>query len=87
MAFGLVHGLGFASALGELHLNQSSILRALVGFNVGVEFGQAIIVAITLPIVIGLQRNPVTRRFAIPTGASTIFIAGSYWFIRRAFGI
>ena len=87
MGFGLVHGLGFASALGELHLNQSSLLRALVGFNLGVEVGQAIIVAIALPVVMGLQRNQSTRPYAIPTAASMIFLAGSYWFVRRAFAI
>src|SRR5437588_1439210 len=38
--FGLVHGLGFASALTELGLNGTELVRALVGFNLGVEIGQ-----------------------------------------------
>jgi hypothetical protein len=85
--FGLVHGLGFASALAELHLDRSSILKALVGFNVGVELGQAVIVAIALPTLYLLQRPAASRRFAVPTLAFFIFSAGSYWFVRRAFGI
>jgi len=85
LLFGLVHGLGFASALSELHLDRSSLLKALVGFNVGVEMGQAIIVAFTLPLVSLLHLYAPTRRFAVPACAFGIFAAGSFWFIQRAF--
>jgi HupE / UreJ protein len=37
MIFGLIHGLGFASALTELDLARDALVRALIGFNVGVE--------------------------------------------------
>ncbi len=84
--FGLVHGLGFASALAELHLDQSSLLKALVGFNIGVEAGQAVIVAMMLPLLLFLRRYQVGRRYVVPTFAYAILIAGTYWFIRRAFG-
>jgi hypothetical protein len=44
--FGLIHGLGFASALRELGLPRASLARSLVSFNVGVELGQlAVVVA------------------------------------------
>jgi hydrogenase/urease accessory protein HupE len=39
-AFGLIHGLGFASALRQLQLPPSSTVWALLGFNLGVEIGQ-----------------------------------------------
>ena len=39
--FGLVHGLGFAGALGELGLPQNAYLLSLIMFNVGVELGSA----------------------------------------------
>ena len=87
LAFGLVHGLGFASALSELHLDRSSLLKALVGFNGGVELGQAIIVAIALPLLFLLKNPLATRRFVVPALASLILVVGSYWFVRRAFAI
>ncbi|MBA2480201.1 MAG: HupE/UreJ family protein [Planctomycetes bacterium] len=39
-AFGLVHGLGFAGALKDLHLPTTGILKPLIAFNLGVELGQ-----------------------------------------------
>lgn len=41
-AFGLVHGLGFASVLRDIGLPQTQVLAGLVGFNVGVEVGQVV---------------------------------------------
>ena len=48
-AFGLVHGLGFASVLKGLELPQDSLLTAMVSFNLGVEAGQLGIIALLLP--------------------------------------
>ena len=42
--FGLVHGLGFAGALGSLGLPQNAYLLSLVMFNVGVELGQLTVI-------------------------------------------
>jgi hypothetical protein len=47
-AFGLIHGLGFAGALGEIGLPQGQLVPALVCFNVGVELGQLAFVAALL---------------------------------------
>jgi hypothetical protein len=49
--FGLMHGLGFAGALAEVGLPQSSIPVALLFFNVGVEIGQLLFVAAVLTVV------------------------------------
>ena len=49
--FGLVHGLGFAGALAEVGLPQSSIPLALLFFNVGVEIGQLLFVAAVLAVI------------------------------------
>ncbi|WP_206046906.1 HupE/UreJ family protein [Mangrovimicrobium sediminis] len=46
--FGLLHGLGFAAALGEIGLPQSAVPAALLFFNVGVEIGQLLFVAAVL---------------------------------------
>jgi hypothetical protein len=85
MAFGLVHGFGFASALADLHLAKSSLAGALVGFNVGVELGQAAIVAVLAPLIAMMRRRAFFRRYAIPAGAGGIFCCGITWFVQRAF--
>src|SRR5581483_12501783 len=55
-AFGLIHGLGFASALTELGLPRAAMVRALIGFNVGVELGQLAFVAVVMPPLLWLGR-------------------------------
>jgi hypothetical protein len=50
-AFGLVHGLGFAGALRGLALARERLLPTLLGFNVGVELGQLLVVAAVVPFV------------------------------------
>jgi len=47
-AFGLLHGLGFAGALAEVGLPQTAVPLALLMFNVGVEIGQLLFVAVLL---------------------------------------
>src|SRR4029077_17207017 len=50
--FGLVHGFGFASTLAALDLPRKNLALALLGFNLGVEVGQALVVALLLPLLI-----------------------------------
>ncbi|HEV2548750.1 MAG TPA: HupE/UreJ family protein [Stellaceae bacterium] len=82
--FGLVHGLGFADALIELALTGWPLARALIGFNVGVELGQAIAIAVALPVLLYLARLPHAR--LIYRGTS-LFVAsaGAYWLVQRLF--
>lgn len=54
--FGLVHGFGFAGALAEVGVPAGSVASALIGFNLGVEMGQALVVAIALPLLVGLRK-------------------------------
>jgi hypothetical protein len=44
--FGLLHGLGFASVLGEFGLPAGAFIPALIGFNIGVEIGQLAVIAV-----------------------------------------
>jgi hypothetical protein len=44
-AFGLLHGLGFAGVLTEFGLSPAHFASGLIGFNIGVEFGQLAVVA------------------------------------------
>jgi hypothetical protein len=48
LAFGLLHGLGFAGALAEVGLPQAEIPLALFAFNIGIELGQLLVVALLL---------------------------------------
>ncbi|WP_425102089.1 HupE/UreJ family protein [Tropicibacter sp. S64] len=54
--FGLLHGLGFASVLGEFGLPQDQFFPALIGFNVGVEIGQLTVIALAFLLVVLAQR-------------------------------
>ena len=58
LELGLLHGLGFASALGELRLPHDHPPAALASFNLGVEAGQLSVVALVLLPVRWLQRQP-----------------------------
>jgi len=88
--FGLLHGLGFAGALAEIGLPESTALLALFLFNVGIEVGQIVIISIALCLV-----YLANRLVAIPSRAIKIpiyLIGGisTYWFIDRSlqvFGI
>ncbi|MBR0830094.1 HupE/UreJ family protein [Bradyrhizobium manausense] len=82
--FGLVHGLGFAAALGEIDLKGAALVRALVGFNAGVEIGQLVFVVIALPLLTLLSRGrgaTLTPRIASIAAA----VMGTYWLIERVF--
>jgi hypothetical protein len=59
--FGLVHGLGFASALGDLGSSEAGVAVSLAGFNVGVELGQLAVVAAALPILLALRQHALGR--------------------------
>ncbi|MDA1274218.1 MAG: HupE/UreJ family protein [Verrucomicrobia bacterium] len=83
--FGLVHGFGFASVLRELGLPPSSLARALVGFNIGVEAGQLAIVAVFLPVAYGLRESWFYRRAMVTAGSVGIVIVASAWMVDRAF--
>ena len=60
LIFGLIHGCGFAGALAELDLPRPRLLSALLGFNVGVEFGQLAVIAgaLILGVVASLLERP-----------------------------
>lgn len=83
-AFGLVHGLGFASILKSLGIPKASLALSLVSFNLGVEIGQIGFVLAVFGLLLLLRRWPweATVRRAISLGAVA---AGLYWFIQRAF--
>lgn len=84
--FGLLHGLGFASVLGEFGLPAGQFVAALIGFNVGVEIGQLTVIAIAFGLVgywFG-KKDWYRTRIAIPVSLC-IAAVGAYWFVQRVF--
>ena len=77
--FGLLHGLGFAGALGELGLPRVDFLTGLLAFNAGVELGQLAVLAGAFLITAPLRGKPWYRsRVAMPLSLA-IALVGLYW--------
>ena len=85
--FGLIHGFGFAGALREIGLPEGDVPMALFTFNVGVEIGQLIIIAVVLAALFAL-RHLVARamRPAVVASSYVIGSVASFWFIQRLVG-
>lgn len=82
--FGLLHGLGFASVLGQFGLPDSTFISALIGFNVGVELGQLTVIAVAFLLVGYWFRDKSWYRAAISIpGSAIIALIGAYWFVER----
>lgn len=90
--FGLLHGFGFASALGEIGLPRNELAAGLLFFNVGVEIGQLAFIAVIVTFVLAgrdiaprLGRaerlNPARAGLA---GAYCLGVPASFWFLQRA---
>lgn len=83
VAFGLLHGLGFAGALSELGLSQSNQLTSILGFNLGVEIGQVVIILLAFPILWIIKKQPTLQKIIIPATTFAIFVLGLYWVWQR----
>ncbi len=83
--FGLIHGLGFASVLEDLGLPQDALLRALFGFNLGVEVGQLAIIGALMPLAYVLRQWWWYPRLAVQLGSIAIVFIATIWFAERAF--
>jgi hypothetical protein len=82
--FGLIHGFGFASVLRELGLPQDTLVLALVGFNLGVEAGQLVIVALFLPLAYAVRETWFYRRVVVAGGSGLIAALAAIWLTERA---
>lgn len=83
-AFGLLHGLGFATALTTLGIPQATLPIALLFFNVGVEIGQlAFVMAVLALIWAHRQAKALLPRWGAAIPAYVIGSVASYWFLLR----
>jgi hydrogenase/urease accessory protein HupE len=85
--FGLIHGFGFASALAELQLRRGTFLRSIVGFNLGVETGQFLIVAAVFPIAFWVREKWVYQRLVLRGGSGIIMLVAFLWILERSFSV
>jgi hydrogenase/urease accessory protein HupE len=82
--FGLIHGLGFASALNNLGLPQQSYLASLIMFNIGVELGQlTVILAAFLLFAKWFGDKPYYRKYIVIPLSLAIAAIALYWVIQR----
>ena len=82
-AFGLLHGLGFASVLRDVGLPESQYALGLISFNIGVELGQLSVIAIAFVFLAPLMKKQWYQSSVVNTLNITIAIVASYWFIER----
>lgn len=82
--FGLVHGFGFSFALREsLQFAGSHLLTSLLSFNVGVELGQLLVIAISVPILIALFRWVMAERVGVIVISAILAHSAWHWMTAR----
>jgi hydrogenase/urease accessory protein HupE len=86
VAFGLIHGFGFAYVLKEFGLPQAALGWSLFAFNLGVEIGQLLIVGVVAGLLLVVRRRSaaMARHIAL-AGSVAVIAAGAYWFVQRVF--
>lgn len=87
VAFGLIHGFGFAAVLREIGLPPGALGWSLAAFNVGVELGQLAVVVPAAGLLAVVRRYDVVLNERLAFGGSVVVIAaGLYWFAQRVGG-
>ena len=84
--FGLVHGFGFAGALGAIALPRPEVPIALLTFNLGVEAGQAALLAPVLPLVLLARKHEWFKTTGVKALSAGVALAGLVWFVARVAG-
>ena len=85
-AFGFIHGFGYAGVLRDMDLSPRALGWSLVSFNVGVEIGQLLVVAVVATALAALRsRNEAAGRQLAFAGSVVVMAAGAFWFIQRVF--
>ncbi len=84
--FGLIHGMGFASALNEIGLPRNQFGLSILSFNIGVELGQiTVISSVFLLIVIPLGNKPYYRKRVVYPLSIAIGLVALFWTVQRVF--
>jgi hypothetical protein len=81
--FGLMHGLAFAALLGGLDLGRGSLVTELLGFNLGIEVTQLVVVALVMPSLVVLSRSGAYPAVRTALASLGIVLAAA-WLAERA---
>lgn len=82
---GLIHGLGLSTRLQQLPLNQNELLMNIISFNVGIELGQVLALAIMLMFLAAWRKKPSFRPFSLAANY-TLVAAGAFLFLMQMHG-
>ena len=86
LAFGFIHGFGFANVLREMDLPARALGWSLFSFNVGVEIGQLfVVVAVVSGLALLRRRSEAAGQRLVFAGSVVVIAAGTFWFIQRVF--
>ena len=83
LGFGLLHGMSFAALLGELHLSRGGLVTTLLGFNLGIELTQLLVVALVMPSLILLSTTIYYSAVRTAAAALGAVLAGG-WLAQRS---
>ena len=84
-AFGLIHGFAFSGVLRDAGMTGGDLFTPLLGFNLGVEAGQLVLVLPLFPGVLWLQKEPERAKRARVAVGIGVAVMAVYWFIERVF--
>jgi len=85
-AFGLFHGMGFASLVASLEVSRTSQLVSLLGRNVGIEIGQVVVILVSFPALFLLRRTSLYQPF-LTIGSAVLAVLSLSWMIERIFEV
>ncbi|QJD81213.1 HupE/UreJ family protein [Spirosoma rhododendri] len=83
--FGLIHGLAFAGTLANLNLDAGPMALSILGFNLGIEMMQLLVIALIIPWLMLLSRTPVYAYVRVG-GAVLAGVAAMAWIVERVTG-
>ena len=83
--FGLVHGLAFAATLTGFGFDPGTMVASVLGFNLGIEAFQLLVILVAIPWLVLLARSPIYTPLRL-AGAGCTGVAAAAWFAERAFG-
>ena len=81
--FGLIHGLGFAQKLIDERIPSGSIVSSLLGFNIGVEFGQLAVIGLAVAATSWIKDEEKYRGWVVIPASAAIAVAGLFWAYQR----
>ena len=81
--FGLIHGLGFAQKLLDDGIPSGSIVSSLLGFNLGVEFGQLAVIGLAVAATFWIKDEEKYRGWVVIPASTLIAVAGLFWAYQR----